>query len=642
MASTTPTADTSTAQSTPGTATPRVRPDVELTDQTNRLPFRKLLPIFLGLALCVVVSTLDSVIIATAIPTISSAFNAGSVVSWVPSAYLLTSTCFQPLYGRFSDIFGRKSALCLAMSLFMIGNLLSGFSKTIIQIIVFRGFAGAGGGGLISLMQIVVSDIVSLRERGKYQGIIGGVVAIGYAIGPVIGGALAQSVGWRWCFWVTIPISFVATCVVVFILPLKPVQGEIWSKLRAVDYVGTLLTLAGCTLLMLPLIWVRPFLLEHLCRYLCFQGGVIFPWKSSIVLAPLMSGFVVVAMFCFWEWKGARLPIVPSTCFFHMQPNLTPYAVYIFKHSTVTGVFISMFVNGFVFFSTLYYLPQFFQVALGYDPLHAGLFLVPLLVTQIIASWVSGMLVSRTGRYRTIIYVGFAVWSIACGCISTIRPGTPKALLVVYMMLAGIGAGQVRQTTTVAVQASVSRRDMSVVTAMRNFIRLLGGTLSLAVASTLINNKLRNSMTALGVPSSTIAQIVDDPALLHTPATVSMTQATATAILDGGYTTGFHALFEMDVALTVFATLVSVVMIKHKELTRQDDEALRQKAIREGLEKKMAKASRATPERVNSVRETPTPTPRELESGAATPAKHHDSGDGVEMSRLQKEMDGAA
>jgi len=497
------------------------------------------------------------------------------------------------------------------MSLFMIGNLLSGLSKTIIQIIVFRGFAGAGGGGLISLMQIVVSDIVSLRERGKYQGIIGGVVAIGYAIGPVVGGALAQSVGWRWCFWVTIPISFVATCVVVFILPLKPVQGEIWSKLRAVDYVGTLLTLAGCTLLMLPLIW----------------GGVIFPWKSSIVLAPLMSGFVVVAMFCFWEWKGARLPIVP---------------MYIFKHSTVTGVFISMFVNGFVFFSTLYYLPQFFQVALGYDPLHAGLFLVPLLVTQIIASWVSGMLVSRTGRYRTIIYMGFAVWSIACGCISTIRPGTPKALLVVYMMLAGIGAGQTMQTTTVAVQASVSRRDMSVVTAMRNFIRLLGGTLSLAVASTLINNKLRNSMTALGVPSSTIAQLIDDPALLHTPATVSMTQATATAILDGGYTTGFHGLFEMDVALTVFATLVSVVMIKHKELTRQDDEALRQKAIREGLEKKMAKASRATPERVNSVRETPTPTPRELESGAATPAKHHDSEDGVEMSRLQKEMDGAA
>ncbi|KAJ6500950.1 major facilitator superfamily domain-containing protein [Mycena sanguinolenta] len=575
-----------TPQNTPGNATPSGQ--LELTDQTNRLPFKRLLPIFLGLALCVVVSTLDSVIVATALPTISSAFRAGSTISWVPSAYLLTSTAFQPLYGRFSDIFGRKSALCLAMSLFMVGNLIAGFSKTIVQLIVFRGFAGAGGGGLVSMMQIVVSDIVSLRERGKYQGIIGGVVAIGYAIGPVIGGALAQSVGWRWCVWVTIPVSFVATCVVVFILPLKPVEGDIRRKLLAVDYIGTLLTLAGCTLLILPLIW----------------GGVIFPWKSSIVLAPLLSGLIVVALFCFWEWKGARLPIVP---------------MYIFRHSTVTGVFISMFINGFVFFSTLYYLPQFFQVALGYDPLHAGLFLIPLLVMQILASWIAGMLVSRTGHYRMIINLGFSVWSIGCGCISTIRPGSPKATLVVFMMLAGIGAGQTMQTTTVAAQASVSRRDMSVVTAMRNFIRLLGGTLSLAVASTLLNNKLRTSMTGIGLASSLISQIIDDPTLLHTPATIGISQDTATYILYHGYTKGFSSLFIMNAAFTVTATLVSIVMIKHKELSRQDDEALRQKALQEEIERKM---------RLASGKKSGTTTPKEVESGFERTAED------VEMGRL--------
>ncbi|KAJ7734576.1 MFS general substrate transporter [Mycena maculata] len=589
-----------TPHTTAGTTTPKSSKahTVELTDQTNRLPFKKLLPIFLGLGLCVVVSTLDSVIVATAIPTISSAFNAGSVVSWVPSAYLLTSTCFQPLYGRFSDIFGRKTALGLAMSLFMVGNLIAGFSKTIVQLIVFRGFAGAGGGGLVSMMQIVVSDLVSLRERGKYQGIIGGVVAIGYAIGPVIGGALSQKVGWHWCFWVTIPISFVATCVVVFILPLKPVQGEIRSKLLAVDYIGTLLTLAGCALLMLPLIW----------------GGVIFPWKSSIVLAPLVSGFVVVGLFCLWEWRGARLPIVP---------------MYIFKHLTVGGVFIAMFVNGFVFFSTLYYLPQFFQVALGYDPLHAGLFLVPLLVTQIIASWGAGMLVSRTGHYRTIIHIGFGIWSIACGCISTVRPGTSKAVLVIYMMLAGIGAGQTMQTTTVAVQASVARRDMSVVTAMRNFLRLLGGTLSLAVASTLINNKLRLAMTALAVPSADITKIIDNPALLHTPASAGLSDATATDILLHGYTKGFSDLFIMNASLTVFATLVSVLMIKHKELSRGDEEALRQQAIREGLEKKMrARSGTATP-KDGAV------TERDLESGFPIAEEN------IQMDQLPKDVEKA-
>ncbi|KAJ7136573.1 major facilitator superfamily domain-containing protein [Mycena epipterygia] len=517
---------------------------IELTDQSNRLPFKKLLPVFLGLALCVVVSSLDSVIVATAIPTISSAFNAGSVVSWVPSAYLLTSTCFQPLYGRFSDIFGRKSALCLAMSLFMVGNLISGFSKTITQLIVFRGFAGAGGGGLQSMMQIVVSDIVSLRERGKYQGIIGGIVnAIGYAIGPVIGGALSQNVGWHWCFWVTIPVSFVATCVVLFVLPLKPVQGNIRSKLLAVDYVGTLLTLAGCTLLMLPLIW----------------GGVIFPWRSSVVLAPLVSGFVVVAIFCCWEWKGARLPIVP---------------MHIFKQTTVTGVFISMFANGFVFFSTLYYLPQFFQVALGYDALHAGLFLVPFLLTQSLGSWGSGMLVSRTGRYRTIIYLGFSLWSIASGCISTIEPRTSKAVIVVYMMLAGMGTGQV-ETTTIAIQAGVSKRDSSVAIAMRNFIRLLGGTMSLAVASTLINNNLRVAMATRAFSSADISKIIDDPALLHTPARIGISEAAATEILYHGYRKGFSALFILNASLTVLAALVSAVLIKHRELARDEVQAIR-------------------------------------------------------------------
>ncbi|KAK7031852.1 MFS drug transporter [Favolaschia claudopus] len=585
----------------PGHATPK-KNSVQLTDQTNRLPFKKLLPIFLGLAACAALASLDSVIVATALPTISSAFNAGAVVSWVPSAYLLTSTCFQPLYGRFSDIFGRKSALALAMGVFMLGNLLSGFSKTIIELIVFRGIAGAGGGGVQSMMQIIVSDIVTLRERGKYQGIIGGVIGLGYAIGPPIGGALSQRVGWQWCVWITIPFSFVATCVVVFVLPLKPVQGNIRSKLLAVDYVGALLALAGCTLFILPLIW----------------GGVTFSWASAVVLAPLVSSMLVVGIFCFWEWKGARLPIVP---------------MYIFKYSTVTGVFIAMFINGFVFFSTLYYLPQFFQVALGYDSLHAGLFLIPFLVTQSIVSWLAGMLVSRTGHYRTIVYLGFAIWSIACGCISTIRPGSHKAVLAVYMILAGSGSGQTMQTTTIAVQASVPRREMSVVTAMRNFIRLLGGTLSLAVASTLVNNKLRSAMTVLNFSSSDISRIIDDPALLHTPSKIGISQASATDVLYHGYTKGFSALFIMNASMTVFATAVSVLLIKHKELGTKESESKQVPDQGSGDEKMPVDTKTAPPRDVemgkdNSGTETPS---EEFASGSATPV-----GD-LEVAVLHKE-----
>ncbi|KAF8440035.1 major facilitator superfamily domain-containing protein [Boletus edulis BED1] len=537
----------------------------KLADQTNLLPFRKVVAVFAGLALCIVVCALDSVIIATALPTISAYFNAGSVASWVPSAYLLTSTTFQPLYGRFSDIFGRKVMVCFALSVFMVGSLAAGFSRNFIELIVWRGITGVGGGGTLSLAQIIISDVVSLRERGKYQGIIGGVLAIGYAIGPPMGGALSEKVTWRWCFWVHLPVSLIAICVVLFVLPLKPVEGDVKKqvklaltpqrKLLVIDYLGAVLSLSGSALVILPLIW----------------GGVTFPWNSPVVLTPLCSGILVILLFCFWEWKGARLPIVP---------------MYIFKHVTVTGVYIAMFVNGFVFFSSLYYLPQFFEVALGQSPIQSGVSLMPVLVCQTVSSWLAGITVSRTGRYRTIVYVGFGIWAVGCGCLSTVTKSTPKALLVFYMALAGIGAGQTMQTTTVAAQASVSRQDMAVVTAVRNFVRQMGGTLSLAIGSILINNTLRSALVSLGLSSSAIKTIVDNPAILgaHTSparlASLGLGPAQATYALAHGYTQGFKFVFVLNACLASVATLTSIFMIKHKELDRGDEERLREEANR--------------------------------------------------------------
>ncbi|RPD57343.1 MFS general substrate transporter [Lentinus tigrinus ALCF2SS1-6] len=530
---------------------------VSLTDQTNLLPRKKVMAVFFGLALCILVSCLDSTIVATALPTISAAFNAGSVVSWVPSAYFLTSTAFQPLYGRFSDIFGRKAALCLAMGTFMIGSLAAGFARTIVQLIILRGLAGAGGGGIVSIVQIVISDVVSLRDRGKYQGIIGVVVAFGFAVGPLLGGVLAEKAGWRWCFWITLPISVCAVAFVLLVLPLKRVEGNIVKKLAVIDYLGSALTLAGCTLVILPLIW----------------GGVTFPWSSPAVLAPLCSGVLVVALFCFWECKGARLPIVP---------------MYIFKQVTVIGVYITMLVNGFVFYSSMFYLPQYFQVALNYSAVRSGVFLLPVLVSQTLASFISGQLITWTGRYRTNIYCGFAIWTVACGCLSTVTPSTPQGLLVFFMLIAGTGAGGTLQTTTVAAQASVPRRDMSVVTAVRNFIRLLGGTFSLAVGATIINNSLRHTMSSLNLPPSTIAKVVNDPTILgaHTSATASslsdlgLSSAVASRILDA-YIRGFRTVFVLNASLNAVATVAAIFLIKHTELTRGDEEELKKKAAEE-------------------------------------------------------------
>ncbi|SJL15062.1 uncharacterized protein ARMOST_18544 [Armillaria ostoyae] len=516
------------------TATPRSKKEkgeIQLTDQTNLLPFRKIVAVFFGLGLCVFVTALDSVSVATSLATINTAFHAGSVISWVPSAYMLVSTAFQPLYGRFSDIFGRKATLTMAMLVFMIGNLVAGFSKNIIQLIVFRGFAGAGGGGIVSMMQIVVSDIVTLRERGKYQGIIQGVVAIGYTVGPLIGGALSQSI-------------------VVFL-----------------DYHSGFLHCHGdCSLRPSP---------EASTKW-SSKGGVTFPWSSPVILAPLFSGFLLAFIFCIWEWKGARLPIVP---------------MYIFKHATVDNA--KGFQSGFVFFSSLYYLPQFFQVVLMYTPIHsgrrilelplcwvfkahfsAGMFLIPLLVGQLAASFVSGIMISRRGKYKSMIHTGFAIWAIGCGCISTISPKLNQGAMVVFMLLSGIGAGQTLQPTTIAAQASVSRKDMSVVTVFRNasaFVRNLGGTLALAIGSTIINNALRKAMNDISVSESLISTIIDDPSYLAKPTSeTGLSAATVSYILSQGYTKGFKDVFYLNASLTAFATLISMVLIKDKDLSRDD------------------------------------------------------------------------
>ncbi|THG98438.1 hypothetical protein EW026_g3754 [Hermanssonia centrifuga] len=248
-----------------------------------------------------------------------------------------------------------------------------------------------------------------------------------------------------------------------------------------------------------------------------------------------------------------------------------------------------MFINGMIFFSALYYLPQFFQVALAYSPIRSGIFLLPVLVSQTLASFVAGQIVSKTGHYRTVIHLGFAVWAVGCGCISTIRPSTPKGLLVFFMLLTGTGGGQTLQTTTVAAQASVTRRDMSVVTAVRNFVRLLGGTMALAIGSTIINNSLRHSMNTLGLSTIAINKIVDNPTVLgsrlsdttdDTLQLLGVSRADADHILDG-YNNGFRIVFILNATLAAIATITSIVMIRHKELTRGDEEQLREQALKE-------------------------------------------------------------
>lgn len=240
-------------------------------------------------------SFLDQTIVSTALPSIAQSFpNGGASQSWVASAYLLTTTATLPVWSRLSDVFGRKVTLLACVVIFALFSAGAALAQSITQLIIFRAFQGVGGGGLMTLVMIIISDIVSLRDRGKYQGIIEGNITISNAIGPLIGGVLSEKASWRYLFWLNLPLSAITILVIAFCLPLKRVKGNIKKKLGQIDYGGSVLTVLATTLLLLPLNW----------------GGTTYAWNSAPVLGCLISSFVVFVLLFLWEWKVAEIPII--------------------------------------------------------------------------------------------------------------------------------------------------------------------------------------------------------------------------------------------------------------------------------------------------------------------------------------------
>lgn len=264
-----------------------------------------------------------------------------------------TSTCFQLVYGKLSDIWSRKVVLFAGLAIFFIGSLASSLAQNATQLIVFRALTGVGGGGLMTLAQMIVSDVVPLRERGKYQGILGAFVALAYSIGPVLGGSLASIShdSWRWIFRLNLPLTVVTTLAVFFFMPLRKVEGDWKVKVRAIDFLGVLLALGGTAVFLLGLNW----------------GGGEYAWDSVHVVVTLVIGLVVSVCFGLWEWKGARLPLVP---------------VHIFKGRIVNGTCLTMFVNGWNFLVQIYYIPTFYQLVFGYSTVKAGAMLLPITLMQ--------------------------------------------------------------------------------------------------------------------------------------------------------------------------------------------------------------------------------------------------------------------
>ncbi|KAG9088057.1 hypothetical protein FS749_002457 [Ceratobasidium sp. UAMH 11750] len=518
---------------------PSSKPD--LVDQTHYLPRRYVIQVFMACASVGMTGLLDETMIAVALPLIASDLNTGSQISAVATAYFITSTACQMLYGRISDIWSRKSVLLALIAIFFLGNLASSLAQTFTQILVFRAIVGIGGGGIGTVGQIIVSDVVSLRQRGKYQGILGSSVALANGVGPLIGGALAgtSSGGWRWIFRLELPLAVFSAAAVIFFMPLKPVDGSILKKLAKVDFIGAALALLGTTTLVLGISW----------------GGSEYPWNSGHVIGTLVTGAVTSVAFVLWEWKGPAIPLMP---------------LYIFKNRVVVGGIATHTLNGFLTVVQVFYLPTFYQTVYGYSAVKSGAMILPIVLVQTAISTLSGVIITLTGRYRELILSGWAIWTIGLGLITTFNSHTSLAKQVGYSLIVGLGVGQTFQPSLVAIQGAVERREMAVITSVRMFVRNLGGTIGLAVTGTVVNIIFRKHLKTLNLPPDTYTAIIDNPVL----ARATVDPATLDQIVEG-YRRGFRVVFVILVCVSGLAFLLAGGLMVNYELNREDDGELK-------------------------------------------------------------------
>lgn len=519
-------------------------------EQTNYVPKSTIITIFLACSTVDLVALMDQTTLAASLSIVGNALNASNQTSWISGAYFVTSTCFQLLYGRLSDIWSRKYVLFAGLAIFFFGSLAASLAQTATQLIIFRAFTGIGGGGLMTVAQMIVSDVVPLRERGKYQGILGAVVAIANGIGPVIGGALAsasiEKESWRWIFRLNLPLTVLTTLCVFFFMPLRKVTGSWKVKLAAVDFVGAALALSGTAVLLLGLNW----------------GGGEYAWDSAHVIATLVVGVAVCVAFVLWQWKGAAFPLVP---------------MHIFRSRIVNGACLTMFINGWNFLVQVYYIPTFYQLVFGYSTVKAGAMLLPITLLQTASSTASGLVVHWIGRYRECILFGWTIWAVGLGLFSTLDQSSGLGKQIGYGILTGVGVGNTLQPALIAIQAGVDRRDMAVVTSFRNFVRNLGGTLGLAVAGTIINNILSSSISSLGLTVSETRSFLSSPQNYLSGLSVAEAERVRALVIPA-YKCGFRIIFVIGGALAAFAFCLAFALMPQVELNRADDAKLKEEA----------------------------------------------------------------
>lgn len=426
----------------------------------EKLKNRNLFFIMVGLMVGLLVAALDNSIIGTAMPKIINNLQGMEYYVWPFTSYMLTSTIAIILFGKLSDIYGRKNILVLGIIIFVIASIMCGFSTNMIELILFRGIQGIGGGILIALPFIVVGELFSPRERGKYMGILASVFGVSSVLGPILGGIITDTIGWRWVFFVNVPVGIVAVTMLMYALPNIKLDGV----KNIIDYKGIITFTLALSGLFLGLTLARDLNAYPLTEIL-----------GLFIFSIIMFGLFI------WAEKKAEEPILP---------------LYLFKNSTFTISSVENFLASAIIFCGIIYVPLFAQSVLGMSATNSGLLMIPMLISLTIASNIAGQLISRTGKYKKLAIVEFVITGIGIALLATLNANSSPYALLAYSTILGLGSGMMYTVFTISVQNAFSQREIGVTTAAMQFFRNVGATVAIPVFGFIMNYYMASSLAA--------------------------------------------------------------------------------------------------------------------------------------------------
>ncbi len=431
------------------------------------LPHRTRMEILVAVLLGIFLAALDQTVVGTALPKIVTDLHGNDVYTWAFTSYLVTATISGPLYGKLSDIYGRRPFFLIGVAIFLLGSILAGLSGEMWQFIVFRGIQGLGAGALFPVALAIIGDIFAPSERGKYQGFFGAVFGLASLIGPAIGGIITDTVGWHWVFYVNVPLGAIS---LVVIWRTLPTHHEADAD-RHIDYLGASVLVAA--------------LVPALIGFTNKQSG---DWTDPAVGGLIAVGALFLAAFV-WVESRAREPILPLE---------------LFRIRAFTASVTAFFLASMGFFAAIVFLPRWYQVVQGSSATEAGYQILPLLLGLIVAAVGSGQLVARTGRYKTLIVAALLTTAAGLFLLTNLRPDSSNLLIWVWMLVAGLGIGPAFAVFTLVVQNVVPVRELGTATSSLTLFQQVGGTVGLAIVgsifATTFTDEVPRQMAAAGVP----------------------------------------------------------------------------------------------------------------------------------------------